>query len=566
MTFRFPRIFRKFARRGGGGEIAPDEIFLDATNLPRFDTSQFEGRIVKPISRRSLIALGASIGAIALILSGKLWGLQVAEGEVYAALSEENRLAHSIVFTERGVIFDRTGREIAWNIPGGEFPLRAYADLPGLAHLVGYVSYPRKDASGVYYSERTLGRAGAEAVFESSLGGENGLKIVETDVRGSVRSESVIRPPRKGESVTLSIDARLTEALQRSIADLARRAGFTGGAGVILDVDSGEVLALTSYPEFDQEALSRGSPEGTIRSLIESERAPFLNRAVGGLYTPGSIVKPIIAAAALAEGVATRETTIVSTGSISIPNPFAPGAVSVFNDWRAHGAVDLPRAIAVSSNVYFFEIGGGYRDRKGLGIERIERYARLFGLGSPTGVPLPGEAVGTIPSPAWKAANFADGVWRIGDTYNTAIGQYGFQVTPIQMARAVAAIASGRLVTPTIRAGERGKSDNLPLAPENLAVVREGMRLAVTAGTAGALNGPVSVAAKTGTAELGAAKRFVNSWVVGFFPYEGPRYAFAVIMERGPRENLVGAASVMRELLAWMERETPAYLAPRGGN
>jgi penicillin-binding protein 2 len=224
----------------------------------------------------------------------------------------------------------------------------------------------------------------------------------------------------------------------------------------------------------------------------------------------------------------------------------------------------MVQAIAVSCDVYFYEIGGGYQNQKGLGIANIEKYSKLFGFGDPTGIDLPSEKEGIIPSPEWKIANFKGDPWRIGDTYHTAIGQYGFQVTPMEMARAVGAIAnSGKLLTPHLILGDTVKEKQitvLDLKKDYFNIVQEGMRQAVSTGTAVSLNVPyVEVAAKTGTAQLGVAKNKVNSWVIGFFPYKNPKYAFAIMMEAGPSTNGVGASSIMRQLLDWMSTNTPEY-------
>ena len=311
--------------------------------------------------------------------------------------------------------------------------------------------------------------------------------------------------------------------------------------------------------------MSEGSDRAAIQKYISDTRQPFLDRAVSGLYTPGSIVKPFLALGALKEGVITPEKEILSTGSISIPNPYDSTKKSVFNDWRAHGWVDMRRALAVSSDVYFYEIGGGFENQIGLGIARIKKYMQLFGFGAsdPKNALLAVE--GTLPDPAWKAKTFDGEVWRIGDTYNTSIGQYGMQVTPMQAVRATAALANGGiLLEPTLLLnGNRGRNSAraLDFSADDMKVIQEGMRDAVLLGTAGNLNIPaVAIAAKTGTAELGSKKQLVNSWVEGFFPYENPRYAFVVIMERGPYENTVGALYVMRQLFEWMSQHTPEYL------
>ena len=270
-----------------------------------------------------------------------------------------------------------------------------------------------------------------------------------------------------------------------------------------------------------------------------------------------------MAAAALTEGTITPETVVHSTGKLIIPNPYFPDQPTVYSDWGvpAHGDNEVTRALAISSNVFFLSVGGGANGITGLGIERIEKYARMFGFGAFAGLPLSEEVTGTIPSPTWKKETF-DSEWRLGDTYLTSIGQYGFQVSPMQVARAVGAVASGSLVTPTLIHTQAGTKSALPISEKTLALVRKGMRRSVLEGTAGGLNVPyVAVGAKTGTAELGVSKANVNSWVTGFFPYEKPRYAFVVLMERGPRSNTIGGVFVMRGLLDFMHQNTPEYFA-----
>ena len=289
-----------------------------------------------------------------------------------------------------------------------------------------------------------------------------------------------------------------------------------------------------------------------------------MDRTLSGLYTPGSIVKPFFALGALNEGIIDPSKKILSTGSISIQNPYDKNLKTVFKDWRANGWVNMQEAIAVSCDVYFYEIGGGYEGQKGLGILNLEKYSKLFAIGEKTGVDLPDEKGGTIPSPEWKAKNFKNDPWRIGDTYHTSIGQYGFQVTPLEMARAAAAMANdGTLVSPHFLLGDITKENqkiNLGINKSYFAVVKGGMRQAVTAGTAISMNVPyVNVAAKTGTAQVGLTKNKVNSWTMGFFPYENPRYAFVVMMEAGPTKNATGASAVMRELFDWMSVNTPEY-------
>jgi penicillin-binding protein 2 len=546
-------------------EIDPDEIFLDSSNLPHFDTHHFEGRIEKPISTRTIVILSVFFIVIAGVFSGRLWILQIKRGEAYSVRSESNRLRFSDIFANRGVIFDRNGFILASNKENtvdAEFAMRTYSTTTGIGSLIGYLKYPTKDAHGFYYRKSFEGQDGVESNFSDELSGVNGLKVIETDAHGEIQSESVTRVPEDGNNITLSIDSKLQSKLYEIIKDTASERQFGGGVAVIMDVRNGELLSLVSFPEYSSQAMTDGDSE-KIKKYLNDSNKPFLNRAVSGLYTPGSIIKPILALAALEEKVIDPKTQILSTGSISLPNPYFPDKKSVFMDWKAHGYVDMRKAIAVSSDVYFYEIGGGFENQKGLGIDRIEKYVRAFGLGKATGINLPNEQGGVIPTPEWKEKAFPGDPWRIGNTYHSSIGQYGFQITPLQIARYVAAIANyGTLFTPTLIHGERGaSSEKLNFAKENFEIVHEGMRQAVTEGTAAGLNIPsVEVAAKTGTAELGTQKKLVNSWSVGFFPYKNPHYAFAVLMERGPSQNQIGATYVMRQFLDWLSIYKPEYL------
>ena len=546
-------------------EISPDEILLDRANLPAFDVVQFEGRLERPLGAGIPLALGVLFLCIAALFGGRLWHIQIVEGSTYAERSRGNFLRTTPIFAERGGIIDRTGEPLAWNEPTPEHPeflARRYTTRAGSAHLIGFLKYPSKDAAGFYYRNDFKGVAGAEREYNEALTGTNGVRTVELDVAGTTVSESEVRPARHGADLTLSVDARLSETLYELLMERIRAVGFAGGAAVLMDVSNGEIIALTSAPEYNPQTLSDGADAPRIAGFVHDSRMPFLDRASAGLYAPGSLVKIFLAPGALAEGVITPDKKILSTGSISIPNPYAPERESVFTDWKAHGWVDMRHALAVSSDVYFYEIGGGFAAQRGLGIGLMEKYFRLFGLGEPLADPLLGQTSGTIPNPEWKKRFFPHDPWRIGDTYHTAIGQYGMLTTPLQIVRAIAAVANGgNLIEPTLFQNETKSGRQLSLSDEAFRIVREGMRLAVTEGTANGLMLPfISVAAKTGTAEVGISKKRVNSWVTGFFPSAAPRYAFVVLLERGPRENTIGGVYVMRQFFEWLAVNAPAYL------
>lgn len=558
---------RRIKKRIKYQEIYPEDIFLDSANLPGFDEYALEGRIEKPMGSATFIALKIVFVFILAILGGKLWLLGVKDGEVYAQISENNRLQETYIFANRGIITDRNGVELATNEIRGEgedFSDRLYSPTKGLAHVVGYVKYPKKDSSGVYYELDYQPRDGVEKIYNDVLKGKHGAKLVETDVSGRVTSESIVAKPVDGKTLSLSIDAGVTEALYKAIENLARTSNFIGGAGVIMDIHTGEIIALTSYPEYDQNAMTRGIDQKTFSSLINNSGKPFLNRAVGGLYTPGSIIKPIIALAALNEGIISPEKEIFSSGAISVPNPYDPSKPSIFKDWKAHGYTAMREALAVSSDTYFYSIGGGFGGQRGMGIGLIDKYLKSFGLEESTGIEMPGEEAGIIPTPEWKASKFDGDIWRLGDTFITSIGQYGTQVTPINAARFTAAIANkGTLLKPSLVLGgvTQNGAKTLNFSEKDWRVVHEGMREGVTYGTSVGLNVPyVNAAAKTGTAEIGAGKRYVHSWSIGFFPYERPKYAWAIVMEKGPASNQIGATSVMRQVFDWMSIYAPEYL------
>jgi penicillin-binding protein 2 len=466
------------------------------------------------------------------------------------------------IFAHRGTISDRNGELLAWNdgTSGvGDIPKRRYTTTSGFSHVLGYVSYPKKDSSGIFWQDEYLGKDGIEKVYQQKLQGVAGEKVIAINAHQEVEAENVTIDPMHGENIKLTIDAGVQAKLYESIASLAHRVGYTGGAGVIMDIHTGEVLALTSYPEYNNNIMTNASSseeKARVTSDLQSSSKKFLNRAVSGVFTPGSTVKPFVAIAALVEGIITPEKNIFSSGALVIKNKYG-GPDTVFKDWKAHGYVDMREALAVSSDEYFYQVGGGYMDQPGLGIARIDEYARKFGFGTTTGIDLPNEKSGTIPTPEWKKEVFGED-WLLGNTYHTSIGQYGFQLTPLELIRGVASLANGGyLVTPHTLLGKEEEKVDLDLDPQHLRVIAEGMRQGVLDGTGRVLQIPeVSVASKSGTAELGVKKDLINSWISGYFPYENPRYAFVIIMEKGDVHILQGAVFAARETIEWMRDNT----------
>ncbi|HHE76842.1 MAG TPA: hypothetical protein ENL27_02585 [Candidatus Parcubacteria bacterium] len=308
-----------------------------------------------------------------------------------------------------------------------------------------------------------------------------------------------------------------------------------------------------------------------LADLLKDKKHPLLNRAISGLYPTGSTIKPIIAAAALQEKLISPNKKIYCKGKIIIPNKYHPDKPIIKRDWAAHGWTDIKKAIAESCDVYFYTIGGGYKDQTGLGPTKIKKYLDLFNWGSETGIDLPGELNGLIPSPEWKK-RVKKTPWWDGDTYNLAIGQGDILITPIQVAVAFAAIANGgtlyqpKIVKEIIDSEKKVFKKIEPavirknfIDPQNLKIVREGMREAVTGENSPLASStllkslPVAVAAKTGTAETSRIG-YYNNWIGVFAPYENPQIVLIVMIEdvHGLKPATL---SVAREVLDWYFRE-----------
>ncbi len=563
------RIIRKIKLKNSRRKhsfIEPDEIFLDSKNLPDFDTQQFEGQIEKPISRNSLFLIGVVFLIIALGFSFRLYVLQIKNGTTYLAQSKNNSLSIEPIFSARGNIYDRNGIPLAWNNlatddePWGD---RVYTPQNGFSHILGYVNYPAKDSSGNFWQTDILGKDGVEKKYNDLLSGVNGSDIVEKDIGGKKQTGSIVNEPIAGKNLTLTIDSRLQSKLYELLSTYVKLAEFRSGSAVMIDVRTGEVISMTNYPEYNSAVMSNATDTQTIKRYLTDSNLPLLNRAISGLFIPGSIVKPYIALEALKEGVVTPLTKICSCGSITVPNPYDPAHPGVFRDYNPNnGWVDIRHAIAVSSNIFFMEVSGGYKSQKGIGITSLGKALERFGLTDKTGIDLLGEKSGIVPSPEWKTQKFNGEPWRVGDTYNTAIGQYGVQVTPIEMARSLAAIARrGVLVTPHILKTDASSTETkiTDVGDDEYTVVQEGMRLGATVGTGKIFATlPFTAGSKTGTAQVGQDGKYLNSWVNVFFPYENPHYALVIMTEHG-LQNVGTTPRIAYDFFDWMTQNAPEY-------
>jgi penicillin-binding protein 2 len=446
-------------------------------------------------------------------------------------------------------------RERQPDLPGVQIvveSVRAYPTGALASHYLGYVGridaeeYATLRGQGYLLNDR-LGKSGVEFTYESALRGTAGYRQVEIDAAG--REVQVIDevPPGAAGNLVLSLDLDLqretTEILHRAMAG-----GSKNAAAIVMDVRTGELLSMVTLPSYDNNILTDPPKQGRMQPLLNDPAKPLVNHAISEVYPPGSTFKEVTGTAALQEGVANPETTIFSGGSITIPNEYG-GEPTVMLDWQAHGSMDFYRGLAMSSDVYFYYLAGGFGDFVGLGATRLAQYARDYGLGSPTGIDLPGEAPGNVPDPDWKEAEVGE-PWVLGDTYNFGIGQGYLTVTPMQLIRVTAAIANGgQLLTPHVAkevVDDQGnvlrriepESRKIRVSAGNLEIMREAMRQAVVYGPAqtGA-SSQVSIGAKTGTAEFGAQVNgryaLSHGWYTGFAPYDDPQIAIVVFLEKG---------------------------------
>ncbi len=425
-------------------------------------------------------------------------------------------------------------------------PSRDYPDIPGSSHLFGYVSKMSEEDREKYPSYRlfdTLGRTGLEAEYESLLRGQDGQEELEVDATGRLIRILKTREPRPGGDLRLTIDKKLLEIVGQELAIGLKSAGVGQGAVVVLDPRDGGVRALVSLPSLDANQLSRGLSQSDFEKL-QNSGYPFLNRAIAGLYPPGSTVKPIVGLAALKEGIIRPETTIFDRGKITVRSIYDPAVSFDYYGYQRSGLgpVNLYSAIARSSDIYFYTIGGGYESQAGLGPEKISSYFRLFGFGQPTGIDLPGERPGLVPDPEWKERTKGE-KWFLGNTYHLSIGQGDLLVTPLQLALAVASIANGgQKLEPRLSLDSLKPPQPIAgLQVEELMVIKQAMRQTVTEGSARRLARlSVEVAGKTGTAEFGGGGK-THAWMTTFWPYREPEFAMAILVEAGGEGASVAA-------------------------
>jgi len=448
---------------------------------------------------------------------------------------------------------------------------RSYLEKSGLAHVLGYIGKINEQEIDIhkddgYNINSVIGKDGIEFFYESALKGKDGKQEMEVDAFGKTKKILNEVKAISGSNVFLSIDFDLQQKLTENLAVAIKNSGTkAGGVAIALDPQSGEILAMVSLPDFDNNFFSAGISQQAYDNYLVNQSRPLFNRAISGIYPPGSTFKPIVAIAALEEGLINEDKTFLSTGGVAVKSWFFP-------DWKygGHGRVNVISAIANSVNTFFYYIGGGYHDFIGLGVQKITDFARQFYLSKTLGIDLPGEAAGFLPSKDWKEKTKQES-WYIGDTYHLAIGQGDILVTPLQVASYTAFFANGgtlyqpHLLKEIINAdglkNEHNSINNQEYvlaknlaSDENIDIIRRALRATVTSGSAQSLQSlPVAVAGKTGTAQVGADKES-HAWFTGFAPYDSPRIVITILLENGGEGSAV-AVPVFKEVVEWYFNE-----------
>jgi penicillin-binding protein 2 len=606
----------------------------------------------RQFTRRALL-LGGGQAALFTVLAGRLYYLQVLEADRYHTLAEDNRINLRLLPPPRGTILDRRGRTLAINqldyrvvivaeqagdvaavlqalsqiVPVSEADVRRVLkevrrkrrfvpvtvrenlswedvarievealNLPGvsveegqtrfyphdrlLSHVLGYVAPVAEDDPNddplLQLPGFRIGKAGIEKVYDLKLRGTGGRSQVEVNAVGRVIRELDRKEGQPGANLTLTLDLEL----QRFAYE---RFGDEVGSAVVLDVQTGDVLALVSKPGYDANMFARGLSAQEWRELVRNPRGPLINKAISGLYAPGSTFKPVVALAALEQRTITPAMRVTCRGSVTLGN-------HTFHCWMrgGHGSVDLRLGLAQSCDCYFYEVA------RLTGVDAIAAMANRLALGVKTGIDLPSEKVGLMPTRAWKQARFG-APWQQGETLVAGIGQGYVLATPLQLAVMTARIANGKQAVvprlardgaaPGLQAARAAvELERLQINPQHLRLIQDSMDAVVNSGSGTAKGSAIrdaawQMAGKTGTSQVrritraeratGVMKNEHLPWekrdhalFIGYAPLAAPKYAVAVIVEHGGGGSKAAAPIARDILLKLRELETQPPAEP----
>lgn len=446
-------------------------------------------------------------------------------------------------------------------------PIRDYKDPLMFSHVVGYSGKITADelaarADQNYLLNDYIGKTGLELQYENDLKGVPGSNQTEINAQGGFNKTLPAIPAQPGHNLVLNIDYELQNVVYNSLQAAIDKAKARSGVAVATNPQTGQVLSMVSLPGFDNNLFARGIKSAEYNSLLNDRAIPLLNRAINGTYPPGSTIKPLLAIAALKEGIVTPQTKIMDEGVIRV------GSYTFYGYRRdGLGLMDVYTAIARSSNIYFYTIGGGNANspvKEGLGPTRVAETYRSFGFGSTLGIDLPNEKSGLVPDPEWSRT-VKNEPWYLGNTYHLSIGQGGLAVTPLQIHNAIATIANGgRAMRPyivdkietsdgtVVRQNEPQVLKENFLDPEYVKIAQDAMRLTVTDGSGRSLTTlPIPASGKTGTAQFdGRDLSLTHAWFTSYAPSDNPQIAITVLVESGG-EGSTYAVPVAKEVYAW---------------
>ncbi|MEK7462810.1 MAG: penicillin-binding transpeptidase domain-containing protein [Patescibacteria group bacterium] len=599
-----------------------EEVFFEEAVFDSFSSHKNLNHLELPVSRKAFILIIAAIILMGSLVFLRVLYLGSYKSEFYSLRSEANVGKEIYDPSNRGIIYDRYGKPLVENIPAFGLSLkvkdflgntekdilgfseimemprseidlkisgqniekspsfiltrnidsekiiklkalnlkgveiiddykRQYINGPIFAHILGYTGMSDK-------GNEIAGKTGIEFYYNDILKGIDGKTIAYRDAKGNIFDKKIVEEPSNGKSLAITIDADLQNYFYNSLNQALINLGRNSAVGIAINPQNGEVLSLISLPSFNNNVFSKSGNNAEKNKILNSVYAPLFNKAVSGSYTPASTIKPMVGLAALAEGIIDPNKEIYSAGYIEIPNPYDPSKPSRFLDWKANGWVDIYSALAKSSNIYFYEVGGGFsayggEDQKGLGIDKLKEYWQKFGFGKKTGIDLPGEAEGFLPDPAQKEAKKND-IWRIGDTYNVSIGQGDLLVTPIQLLSQIAAIGNGGYFYKPHLLKDTASETLIDFSNlgNYIKEIKKGIGDAVSKpyGTANMLSSiPISIGGKTGSSQVSNNTK-TNAFFVGFMPLENPQIAILVLIENA-KEGSLNAVPVAKDVLEW---------------
>jgi len=512
-------------------------------------------------------------------IAGLAQNFSLNPADILAELKTADKNSLDPVEIKQGLTNDQSimFQTIAGQFPGFEaqqIPIRQYLDPLAFANVLGFTGLVspgdlNRQNKNAYATVDFIGKTGIEASYEKYLHGQNGADIIQVDATGKFLSDLGQNSPGPGNKLVLNLDKGLQDRLYQDLSTIKS----PKAAAVALDPRTGAVLALISLPGFDNNLFAGGISQQDYQKLMGDPNLPMFNRAVSGQYPPGSTSKLMTATAGLQEGVIDQNTKIVDNGDLVVPNQYDASQKYDFRGWKPGGlgAMNVRSAIALSSDIFFYEVAGGSPNGslQGLGADRLAEFFRKFGMGKSMGIDIQGEKGGLVPDPAWKMQYYNNdplqGKWYLGDTYHMGIGQGDLLVTPLQVAMWTATVANNGVgMRPEIAAravDQNGKTvwENKPAIDvsniaslSNIKIVQEGLRQTVLAGTAKTLQTlPISSAGKTGTSQFdGSDPSRTHAWFTCYAPYEDPQIVITVLVEAGGEGN-AAALPIAKEALQW---------------